>query len=79
MQASTNNKKPLPYSTTKKDLVSMYLDQMPEAEIIKAINTIIEAFGGNKRRKKIPHREFMEFVDTYAMPKDYYNNVEKSI
>jgi hypothetical protein len=67
------NKQPLPYATTKKALVTMYLDQLTEFEIIKNINTIIEAFGGKKNRKKVPHREFSEFVKTFGLPKNYYD------
>lgn len=65
-------KKPLPYSATKDELVSMYIDQMPEATILRNINTILEEKKFSKHTKRIPHLEFMEFVETFGLPKDYY-------
>lgn len=72
-QTSQQPKKPLPYSVNKDELVGMYLDQFPESEITQKINLIITSYGGSKFRKSVPHREFMEFVETYGLPKDYFN------
>lgn len=67
-------KKKLPLSVRKKELVEMYLGQMPEYKIINAINTIILATK-NKQYKKtdriIYAKEFKEFVDIYDMPLGY--------
>lgn len=73
----TEIKKPLPYSCTKQQLVEMYLDQMPEATIRKSINVIIQAsrcnlpVGFKKTTHKVWHKELMEFVETYGVPRGY--------
>lgn len=73
--------KPLPYSCSKNELVSFYIDQMPRDMIIKEINTIILNNPARKQivrgRRKQPsvsrlfHKEFMEFVAIYGAPKGY--------
>ena len=65
-------KKPLPYSATKSELVSMYLDQFSERKIRAHINEILKEKSISKQTKIIPHLEFMEFVATYGLPKGYY-------
>ncbi|NHM07636.1 hypothetical protein G4D82_10415 [Flavobacterium sp. CYK-4] len=67
-----NNKKPLPYSVTKSELIQMYCDQFSEAKIRKQINEILKEKNISKDTKMIPHLEFMEFVETYGLPKGYY-------
>jgi hypothetical protein len=65
-------KKPLPYAVTKKELVIMYINQKPEARILKQINEILLEKGFSKDIKQIEHNEFMEYVETYGTPKGYY-------
>jgi predicted component of type VI protein secretion system len=67
-----NNKKPLPYSATKSELIQMYCDQFSEAKIRKQINEILNERNISKDTKIIPHLEFMEFVETYGLPKGYH-------
>lgn len=69
---SKNNKKPLPYSATKSELIKMYCDQFSETKIRKQINEILNEKNISKDTKMIPHLEFMEFVETYGLPKGYY-------
>lgn len=65
-------KKPLPYSVTKTELLKMYCDQFSERKIRSHINEILKEKKISKQTKIIPHIEFMEFVDTYGLPKGYY-------
>jgi hypothetical protein len=65
-------KKPLPYSATKSELVEMYCDQFSETKIRNQINEILKEKNISKNTKIIPHLEFMEFVETYGLPKGYY-------
>jgi hypothetical protein len=65
-------KKPLPYSATKSELVEMYCDQFSETKIRMQINEILKEKNISKNTKIIPHLEFMEFVETYGLPKGYY-------
>lgn len=69
---SEKNKKPLPYSATKSELIQMYCDQFSEAKIRKQINEILNEKNISKDTKMIPHLEFMEFVETYGLPKGFY-------
>ena len=71
-QTNKIEQKELPYSCTKGELVNMYIDQMPQETIIKRINTILQANNTRIYVKRIPHIEFMEFVETYGLPKNYY-------
>lgn len=66
-----NIKKPLPYSATKSELVEMYCDQFSETKIRKQINEILKEKNISKDTKIIPHLEFMEFVETYGLPRGY--------
>lgn len=66
-----NEKKPLPYSVTKEELVTMYLNQKPEKTIKKQINEIVKERGFSIRIKRIEHLEFMEYVETYGLAKGY--------
>lgn len=78
-------KKPLPFSVSKKRLVELYCNQMPEKTITKGINEIIFENRKNlpenkhKTREQIVyarlvwHTEFMEFVGVYGAPKGYKN------
>lgn len=66
------NKKPLPHSATKTELIAMYCNQFSEAKIRNQINEILKEKNISKDIKMIPHLEFMEFVETYGLPKDYY-------
>ncbi|GEC80133.1 hypothetical protein [Flavobacterium aquatile] len=65
-------KKPLPHSVTKSELIEMYCNQFSEAKIRKQINEILKEKSISKDTKIIPHLEFMEFVETYGLPKGYY-------
>lgn len=65
-------KKELPYSCTKGELYEMYLNQMSHLSIQTAINTILKANNIRISIKRIPHLQFMEFVETYGLPKNYY-------
>lgn len=67
-----NIKKQLPYSATKSELVEMYCDQFSETKIRNQINEILKEKNISKNTKIIPHLEFMEFVETYGLPKGYY-------
>lgn len=55
----------------------MYLDQIPEETIRKSINVIIEhcrsgsPAGYRKKTHKVWHKELMEFVETYGVPRGY--------
>jgi hypothetical protein len=69
---NSKNKKPLPHSLTKSELVLMYCDQFSEAKIRMQINEILKEKGISKNTKIIPHLEFKEFVDTYGVAKGYY-------
>ncbi|MGC4041968.1 MAG: hypothetical protein QM710_14585 [Flavobacterium sp.] len=69
---NNNNKKPLPYSATKSELIQMYCDQFSENKIRNQINEILKEKNISKDTKMIPHLEFMEFVETYGLPKGYY-------
>jgi hypothetical protein len=70
---SQSPKKQLPYSVTKTELIKMYCDQFSERKIRSQINEILREKKISKQTKIIPHLEFMEFVDTYGLPKGYYN------
>jgi len=65
-------RKELPYSVTKNELVSMYLNQFSELKIRRRINEILVETGFSKMDYRIPHLPFMEFVDTYGVPKGYF-------
>ena len=65
-------KKPLPHSATKSELVAMYCDQFSESKIRNQINEILKEKNISKDTKIIPHLEFIEFVETYGLPKGYY-------
>lgn len=65
-------KKPLPHSATKSELVEMYCDQFSEVKIRNQINEILKEKNISKDTKIIPHLEFIEFVETYGLPKGYY-------
>lgn len=69
-----NQNKHIPYSTTKDQLVLMYVDQIQEKTIIKQINEILKDKGYSVRVKKVPHLEFMEYIDTYGLPRGYTLN-----
>ena len=72
-----NNKKPLPYSATKSELIQMYCDQFSEAKIRKQINEILNERNISKDTKIIPHLELIEFVETYGLPKgNHYENYD---
>lgn len=66
------NKKPLPYAVTKAELVKMYSDQFSERKIRQHINEILKEKSITKQTKIVPHLEFMEFVETYGLPKGYF-------
>jgi len=66
------NKKPLPHSATKTELIAMYCNQFSEAKIRNQINEILKEKNISKDIKMIPHLEFMEFVETYGLPKGYH-------
>jgi hypothetical protein len=73
---STNNLKKTPFATTKSELVDMYLNQMPEKDILRQINFIIIDKrrlepGATPRNSKVYHVEFKEFVETYGLPLGY--------
>ena len=74
-----NNKKPLPHSVTKAVLVEMYCNQFSDTKIRKQINEILNEKNISKDTKIIPHLEFMEFVETYGLPKGYYIDDEDNI
>jgi len=74
-----NNKKPLPHSVTKSQLIEMYCNQFSETKIRNQINEILKEKNISKGTKMIPHLEFMEFVETYGLPKDYYSDYEDNI
>lgn len=69
---------PLPWSTTKKALVKMYLPDMPERQILREINIIIVANRNKPDASKIRyaqrvrHQELKEFVELHGLPKDYH-------
>ena len=65
-------KKPLPHSVTKSELIEMYCNQFSEAKIRSQINEILKEKNISKDTKIIPHLEFIEFVETYGLPKGYY-------
>lgn len=67
-----NIRRLLPHSATKSELVEMYCDQFSETKIRKQINEILKEKNISKDTKIIPHLEFMEFVETYGLPKGYY-------
>ncbi|WP_297509987.1 hypothetical protein [Flavobacterium sp.] len=69
---SKANKKPLPHSVTKSELIEMYCNQFSEAKIRNQINEILKEKNISKDTKIIPHLEFMEFVETYGLPKGYH-------
>lgn len=69
---NSNIKKPLPHAVTKSELIGMYCDQFSETKIRKQINEILQEKNISKDTKIIPHLEFMEFVETYGLPKGYY-------
>lgn len=76
-------KKTLPHAVTKQQLVDLFINQMPEAKILKAANLIIYDSRKNKplyqadtqqkiiATRYVTHPEFMEFIETYGMPKGY--------
>lgn len=64
-------KKPLPHSVTKSQLIEMYSNQFSEKVIRAHINEILKEKNIAKQTKIIPHLEFMEFVETYGLPKGY--------
>lgn len=74
---------PIPFSCTKEKLVEMYLDQISEKDIRKAVNEIIEDFAktrkisSNKWSRRIPHIVLAEFMDTYGLPNGYFDPSEK--
>ena len=72
---NSNNKKPLPHAVTKSELIGMYCDQFSEKKIRKQINEILKEKNISKDTKIIPHLEFIEFVETYGLPKGYYLSV----
>lgn len=69
---NSNIKKPLPHAVTKSELIGMYCDQFSETKIRKQINEILKEKNISKDTKIIPHLEFMEFVETYGLPKGYF-------
>ena len=69
---SKKNKKPLPHSVTKAELIAMYCNQFSETKIRNQINEILKEKNISKDTKIIPHLEFIEFVETYGLPKGYY-------
>lgn len=71
-QTSKPQKKELPYSCTKSELYTMYLNQMSYLSIQNAINTILKHSQIRISVKRIPHVQFMEFVETYGLPKGYF-------
>ncbi|MEE1897102.1 hypothetical protein V1389_02065 [Flavobacterium rakeshii] len=73
--------KELPFAVTKKELVSMYINQMPERYILTQINAIIIdkrklPKGKTPRVYNIFHLEFMEFIAVHGVPKGYQNPEE---
>lgn len=69
---SKKNKQTLPHSATKAELIAMYCNQFSESKIRNQINEILKEKNISKDTKIIPHLEFMEFVETYGLPKGYY-------
>jgi hypothetical protein len=67
-----SSKKPLPHSVTKSQLIEMYSNQFSEKVIRAHINEILKEKNIAKQTKIIPHLEFMEFVETYGLPKGYF-------
>ncbi len=63
--------KKLPFASNKKQLVEMYINQLPENEIIYEVNIIFLKHNRNLRKKTIPHNIFTEFVKKYGLPKGY--------
>ena len=68
---NNKTKKPLPHAVTKSELVEMYCDQFSETRIRKQINEILKEKNISKDTKMVPHMEFIEFVETYGLPKGY--------
>lgn len=68
-----STKKPLPHSVTKSQLIEMYGNQFSEKVIRAHINEILKEKNIAKQTKIIPHLEFMEFVETYGLPKGYFS------
>lgn len=71
--------KPLPFACSKKTLVEMYINQMPEREILREINEIIAANRGKecKSAMRIKHREFRLFVKKNDAPNGYEDLKDK--
>ncbi|CAM3968070.1 hypothetical protein FLCU109888_11480 [Flavobacterium cucumis] len=79
MSASNINqteKKKFPYSCDKKKLFEMYALDMTSRQIRNGINAIIkENRGLPKFGKVMPrqiwHKELIEFMETYGLPRNY--------
>ena len=77
-------KKELPFSVSKAQLVDMYITQMSREMICDNANEII--YDNRKKMKKftglsrqiiirthfLTHVEFVEFIDVFGTPKGYY-------
>lgn len=64
--------KELPLSVTKKQLIDMYIGQMPEYRIRKGIKQIMIDAGQNPNFHQVQHSEFKEFYQTYGKPNGYF-------
>jgi hypothetical protein len=83
MSISHKQLEPLPYNTTKNQLINWYIAcGISEKNIRAGINAII----AEKRKisaqkiiydKNVRHTELMEFVDQFGLPKGFYNPFNK--
>lgn len=65
-------KKPLPATVTKAKLIEMYCNQFSAKEILRQVNEIIKEKNFTIRKKLLPQIVFIEFYETYGIPKDYF-------
>lgn len=85
MSIEKKPKLPLPYATTKSQLVAMYqASGLPKKLILEAIQDImIENRKDNKRlsvssktAKCVMHKELLQFVEEYGLPEGFYSDDE---
>jgi hypothetical protein len=78
------NKRPLPHTVNKKTLVAMYIINVPEMQILKAIQDImIENRINSKTTEReiknlrcISRKEFLQFIEQFGQPEGYYTDKE---
>lgn len=77
-------KKPLPHTVSKKQLIAMYIVNLPKTVIVDSVQHIMienrVKLGINEKKIKsqrcLSRNEFLQFIEQFGHPEGYYTDKE---